>query len=133
MNQPAPEASKSILGWLGPALVHAGLAVAIFTTLVWLGPRADRFYRDMNMNLPALTTAVLAVVRWMGNYWYVVVPPLVALLAADTVVLWLLNRQSSKRARRGFWLGVIFLGLVWGVLAVGYFYPMLKLYEGLSR
>jgi type II secretory pathway component PulF len=129
----APPPSRSLLAWLGPALVHATLVGAILSRIVWAGPRCQKFVDEMNMKLPALTQAVLVVSVWVNKYWYVVLIALVPALAANALLLWLLSRQSPAPARRWFLVAGILLCLAWAVLEAGYFLPILKLYEGLRR
>jgi type II secretory pathway component PulF len=133
MNEPAPRPTSALLAWLGPALVHAALVGAIVARLVWAGPRFTQFYRDMKMNLPSLTQAVLAVSAWVIAYFPFVVAALSVLVVANAVALWLVNRRSPAWARRWFLIGGAVLGLAWATLEAGHFLPMLKLYQGLSR
>jgi type II secretory pathway component PulF len=125
MNERLLLKSPPVLAWLGPALVHAGLVVAILVRLLWAGPRCQQFVNDMKMQVPALTQAALAVSAWVGRYLYVVLIVLVPLLAVNTLLLWLLSRESEAPARRWFWFGGIVLCLAWAVLEAGYFLTLL--------
>ncbi len=128
-----PQPSSRLLAWLGPALVHAALVGAIFSCLVWGERRVRPFYQEMKVLLPGLTSGSLSAAAWATHYFYLVVPVVAVLLAANAALLWRLNRNSTRSARRWYWIGVLVLFLAWAVLAVGYFLPMLKLSEGLSR
>ena len=128
MSEPAPR-SPSLLTWLGPALVQAGLAGAIFYRLAWAGPRIEQFFQDTNPHLPPLTRAALCVSRWVAENVSLVLPALLVLGLANAVLLWRLNQRSPAWVRRWFWIGGALLALAWSALEIGYFLPLLKLYE----
>jgi hypothetical protein len=126
MSAPAPlSSSQRVLAWLGPALVHAGLAIAIVVRVLWAGPRCQQFVDDMKIQPHALTQAVLAVSAWVGKYFYVVLIALVPALAGNTLLLWQLSEQSAQAARRWFWIGGCLLCLAWAVLEAGYFLSLM--------
>jgi hypothetical protein len=114
-------------------VLHAFLWCAVVASLLLYVPRAEKLFRDFNMTLPAVTMLVLAVARWVGNYWYILPFWLVYLLAADGGLLVLFYRRRRSLAWAWGLLNAA-VPVVLGVLAfLTIQMPMWKLLDGLSR
>jgi type II secretory pathway component PulF len=113
--------------------LHAALWCALVAYLLFSVPRAEKLFRDFNMQLPALTIFTLAVARWVWNYWYVLLVWVFFGLGIDGAVLaWLYPRRRSLA-----WVWALLLLLlplvVWLAILFSIMMPMWKLQDALSR
>jgi type II secretory pathway component PulF len=116
-------------------LVHALLLLSWAAAMILYVPRRGRFFTNHDMTLPWLAQLVLDLSHWMVDYWMVVFPVVLLLLAADLVALFLCLRGTNARWLGWAWSALAALALlgIWVVSVVGLWLPLAKLEEGLSR
>lgn len=122
---------------ISATVIHAVLVFVLFFGLLFWVPRYEKIFKDFNMQLPALTNAVMATSRWFREYWYVVIFHVGLLFAADLWILSRLRRFSRSRRLGQHWLWfiavVVFLLLAGGTVAGAISTSYAKLMEGLSK
>jgi type II secretory pathway component PulF len=94
----------------------AGFCVA--AVLLLIVPRAMHFFANMGVKLPAVTLQLGSASRFVSDYWYIVIP---VTIAADAVLLYLLEIQRSKIAVRIWFVAILLLAitfLFWAALAL---------------
>ena len=110
------------------------LATAIVVTMIY-GARCEKTFKDFNLKLDDVSVFALFVVRWLWNYWYVLVLMLLPALLVEGIVLFVLHR--SKRTRVWSYvialLGVLLILLFSGCMGYGLYEPYTKLLDALSR
>jgi type II secretory pathway component PulF len=114
--------------------LHALLCGALAVILLTVVARAERLFRDFNMELPGSTIAVLATGRWFANYWYVVPPFFLLWLVLAAVLLTVLHRRRRWVLAALLALLLLVLPLLAGAFAlIAVQSGMTKLLEGLSE
>jgi hypothetical protein len=118
-------------------VIHAVLAFVLFFGLLFWVPRYEKIFNDFNMQLPAMTKALIATSRWLGDYWYVVIFPVGLLFAAG---LWILSRlcrfpRSRRLGLHWLWFIVVTLLLLLasGTAVISIWLPYMKLNQGLRK
>jgi type II secretory pathway component PulF len=89
----APPAARS---WFAPVvcLTHAATFFLLFVELMFVVPRFESMFRDLDANLPDITLIVLAASNAMRSFWF-----LVALLWLGSIAgLIGLHRAGGRRA-----------------------------------
>jgi type II secretory pathway component PulF len=116
-------------------MVVAVLWITWLFGMLFYAPRTEKLLKDFNMKVPAFTQWVLAASRWLGAYWYILLAPLLFLLAVAGAVDYVLRREPRTRRLCWLWFGLMLalpLALILCSL-LGLWLPVLKLQEGLSR
>lgn len=67
-----------------PCIVLAVMVIVLIVMMTTIIPQFLATFQDMNMELPAVTLAVMAVSDWFVEWWYIVIIGLVALVVAGT-------------------------------------------------
>ena len=67
-----------------PCVVLAVMVIVLIVMMTTIIPQFLATFQDMNMELPGVTLAVMAVSDWFVQYWYVVILILVALAVGGT-------------------------------------------------
>jgi type II secretory pathway component PulF len=119
--------------WIYPTLVHGVLALTVFTRLLLAGPRFGQFYDEWKLAQPATTQAFVSLSARMENSFFTVMAVLLAALAIDCLLLWLLGGWRRFEGRLWFFLVIAFFLLTWGLMEVSFFIPYFRLLRGLSR
>ena len=83
--------------------LHAVCGVALLWLLLKLVPQYEKVFCDFGTKLPDMTLMVINLSRFVGWYWYILVP---GLAAGDIAIMFALNGTGHTR-----------LMTAWGVLA----------------
>jgi hypothetical protein len=133
MNEPlARQAARTTIRFV---LLDAALWVVWLVGMLVAVSYMERTFRNFSLKVPPFTEAVLAVGRWLDAYWYVGLPALLAWLALDGAVGFLLRSREGTRRLGNVWSVVMFglplLAILCSFLSL--WLPLLRLQEGLSR
>ena len=119
------------------AVIHTLLAFVLFLSMIFWIPRFEKLFKDFSMELPSSTNWVMAVSRWVGSYWYVVIFPVGLLFAGNFLILYLLRTKPGSRRLGLYWYWffavTLLLLLAGGTVAVAIYLPYAKLAEALSK
>lgn len=125
--KPIPWLLLSVLGWL----IHLVLAAGIWARATTIGPRYQETYTSYQMHLPALSQTVLDLTGGDGDprslFW------LGMFALVDLVMLAVLARWERSWWKWWFGAVAILLLLLWPVVELALYLPMVKLREALSR
>jgi serine/threonine protein kinase len=105
--RPSSVRSSQVVGQLLlTVLIHAVILLAAFAFFVFVVPRVAAVSRALGVELPRATSFTFTVSRFLGQWWFVLLP---VLLAGDAGLCWLLQRLGSRRLlcgdRPGCWQG----------------------------
>jgi type II secretory pathway component PulF len=133
VNEPQPKSSYAQPATLFMVLWHALALAGLCYELLVRVPARERVFRDLNIALPPLTKGVIGASRWVGDYVFVLGLVVPALLAADALIQWRLNRRSW--ALGWLWFGLIFAAGIACAGAVEFALrePLIKAVEDLAR
>jgi type II secretory pathway component PulF len=117
-------------------LIHALVPLGVLLMLIFVVPQVAESWKSMEVELPTVSVAVLALSQWTRRYFVIVAPAaLIGLMAAEGfLVAWI------WRHRRRFILAIAW----WGVVAVvegamvlamilAIYLPIIRLQESLGR
>ena len=114
-------------------LAHAVLLLGLFVLYVVYVPSAKKTFDEFGMTLPWLTLSVIRLSNWVADNWWMLVPVLVFVGAAD---FWMTAGLSAHN-RSAAVLWVVSVGLALAAFAALTVFaiemPMMKLREGLAR
>src|SRR5262249_9468345 len=85
------------------AIADTTLWIVWFAGMLFYVPRLMRHYNDLRIQLPAGTQYVLTLSRWLVEYPYVIPCLLLAGVALDAGVAFLLRRNASSRRPAWIW------------------------------
>ncbi|HAT09168.1 MAG TPA: pilus assembly protein PilC [Planctomycetes bacterium] len=72
-REKAQKLKKKVIGALIYPCAVLTIAVAILTfIMVFIVPKFEQIFRDLNIRLPALTSLLIEMSRFMGSYWWVI-------------------------------------------------------------
>lgn len=94
---------------LPTAVVHGLALIGLMVLLVVVVPRYEETYRNAPMCLPQLTVALINTSRFAMNYYFLLLP---VVLAADVGVYALLRSCTSARILSTVWSVVVLLGVL---------------------
>ena len=111
-------------------VVHGLALVVVFGLTVLILPRFVALYQDFGAALPQVTLWAIALERVLANYWFLVLP---ALLALDAGVCFLLRQFGGRKALFG-WAVVVLGALVVVAVSLGLalFLPIVSLEQRVS-
>ena len=120
---------------LPPVVIHGLLWIWLRDFLLRSVPRFKRTFIDYGMRLPAETEWTLGLSDWIGEYWYLLVPILLALLALDGGVSYLLYRFRKTRWVYWLWFTVMTVlpMYVGRYVFLAMYEPLLRIMGGLSE
>ena len=101
---PKVGSSRLLLGTLGVVACHAFAIAALVVAFVLPFQRLVATMKDRDLELPAMTIAVINFGNWLTDYWYL----LAVLLVPDGLAYFGLSRLS----RKWNWLATVW-ALVW--------------------
>ena len=115
-------------------LLHGICVIALTAGVRFMVPPYKGIFRDFKMRLPWITEAVIRISDWFRIYWYILPFVIVAVLALDGGVVFLLG-QAGRRKLRIAWLVLpIPLAVLLGLLVVvSLVLPLHQLVEALSQ
>lgn len=73
-NEFDPDAAPAARSWFAPVvcLMHAATFSLLFVELVFVVPRYEQMFRDLDANLPQITLMALAASNAMRSFWFLV-------------------------------------------------------------
>jgi type II secretory pathway component PulF len=116
-------------------VVHGALTLFLVMSVIFWVPIYERKFRDFAVALPSYTSALIAVSRWMQNYWYVLVFPVGVGLALDGLLVYVWRRRPSTEHLARYWMLFVAIVLVvaWILGALAIVLPYAKLVEGIGK
>lgn len=120
---------STLLFWL---VVHGVALVALLTVFIGVVPAFDKMFMEFGLKLPLLSVLIVNSSRFLTKYGLVLVPAGVLFDGAMLCLLFLGN--GTPRRFRSLWCcGVpIAFGILFLLIVVGMFLPLLGLFQGLS-
>src|ERR687887_261833 len=97
-------------GWLIPIAAAAFLWVVVFFTLVVIVPVHWKRFAEYGMALPASTQLVLDVGLWFADFWWIVAPLFMPMLATAGVLSYLVWNHGQSRLLKAAW-GLLLVGI----------------------
>lgn len=107
-SRPTIETKQLIAPTLRVVFIHLLLPLGLFVFLTYKVPDFARMFSEMDVALPTITRCVLAVSRAIGTTWWLFLPAMLFLLAADGGVYLLLRRFGHKGIATLWFVGVFF-------------------------
>lgn len=121
------EGGVAALTVIGTA-VHALLLVGLLAALVIEVPRFREIFLSFGTDLPAVTALLIDLACYARQFWFLLLPVLGALIAADGWVFYSLYRARRTAWAWAWWMLILLLLLMasWA-LVVGLFLPLYEL------
>ena len=111
-SKPPRERSQFFVAHL--VMVHGMLLVGLLMLVLLAGPKFERIYGSFRAALPAMTELVLDASAAAGRYIVFVLLGMAALMVADAVFIWSLERNAPP-----IW-SFLWGALITGILVVGF-------------
>ncbi len=105
-SKPPRERSQFFVAHL--VMVHGMLLVGLLMLVLLAGPKFRGVYKSFGTELPALTKLVLDASEAAGRYILFVLPGIAAVMVADAVFIWSLERNAPP-----IW------SFLWGIAITG--------------
>lgn len=123
--------SKRSSVWMAVLLVlHAICGLVVLWLLLKLVPQYQKIFKDFNAKLPEMTIVVIHLSRFVGMYWYLLVP---GLGLADFVVVFSLHRAGRTGLMTAWGVLVLLVGmLLIGLVLLATIVPLDSLITNLS-
>ncbi len=123
MSEEETNAPFRATAWIYPTLIHGVLALTVCTRLMTGGLRYRQYYARFNMLLPDATEAFLTLSARMRADFLLVAAALAVALVIDGWILWMLGGWNRFEGQLWFFMVLIVLFLIWGVMEAYFFLP----------
>jgi len=107
-NTQERDAGKMIGSTVLGVVTHAVLPLVWFVLAAFIVPKFANVFAQLDAELSGLTVAAIKFSGFIGRYWFLYLPILALMLAADGAIYYSLLRQPKKTAVR-LWSGGILL------------------------
>ena len=132
------EKQSGLIQALVPAIIlatfHGMLWIVLLGMMLRFVPAFVKIFEDFEVSLPMMTEWAIGWSLFSARYWFLVLPSIAVMCAADLIVLCALYLHPKAAVLRWLWLALMMLVplslMAWTVLAV--FLPLLSLHTSLS-
>ncbi len=91
------------------AAFHGMLWFVLLVMMLKYVPAYHRIFEDFGVDLPVMSQWVLTWSNLAASYWYLILPLMALLCAADSMILYALYLRPKAAVLRCLWLGVMLL------------------------